>query len=306
MIDSSTTLLFARPQVGRAGSRLLRGVAAGTALCLGLSLGTPAWSAAPPEASPDVDAASSETDAAGSEGAGGWEEGDIVEIAVPTTAADQPETAVEAGAETGAEVEGADAAVDVPTAEADAAQSGAAEAVVVPPAPSISGPLETVHVAVGLSSELDGSKDEKALLDRLERSAAASPSPPTVVRRLRVGAAEPQSICREGRDDLVITIGYLPERADPVLMTRDCLLDSELGVRAEAAADDADLVGVLWGEHVQAVDAGAKVRRRVRISPKLRTGLIAGAAVAVIGVAVGLLIAGAVQRETVVISVTSP
>jgi hypothetical protein len=163
--------------------------------------------------------------------------------------------------------------------------------------------LERVQVAVGLSSELDGNKQERALLDTLERSIASSPAPKADVRRLRVGAAAPREICREGGDDLVITIGYVPDRDQPVLLTYDCRIDQELGIRQGVAAEDSDLLGVLWTEHRDRVTNGARERKRARISPKLRTGLIAGAAVIVIGVAAGFLIAGAVQRESVVLVV---
>ncbi|MCA9683653.1 MAG: hypothetical protein KC457_15740, partial [Myxococcales bacterium] len=163
---------------------------------------------------------------------------------------------------------------------------------------------ELVRIAVGLSGDLDGKADDKAVLDRLERSTTASPTPLTEVRRLRVGAAAAETVCREGIDDLVITVGYIPDRDEPVLLTRDCLLDRDLGTRAEAAADDPDLVGVLWREHQQAIDDGARVRRRLRVSPKVRTGLIAGTAVLVIGTAVALLIVSSVRRDTVVISVS--
>ncbi|MFO7564570.1 MAG: hypothetical protein R6X02_18135 [Enhygromyxa sp.] len=171
-----------------------------------------------------------------------------------------------------------------------------------PPPPSMQEP-ELVRVAVGFSSELDGNKQERALLDTLERSVAASPAPRADLRRLRVGAAAPREICREGRDDLVITIGQVPDLDELVLLTYDCRIDEELGVRRAAAAEDADLLGVLWDEHRDRLDKGARERKRARISPKVRTGLIAGAAVAVLGVAVGLLIAGAVRRDTVVLVV---
>jgi hypothetical protein len=171
-----------------------------------------------------------------------------------------------------------------------------------PPPPTLQAP-EQLRVAVGLSSELDGNKQERALLDTLERSVAASPSPKADVRRLRVGAAEPREICREGRDDLVITIGYVPDIEQPVLLSYDCRIDQELGIRQDVAAEDPDLLGVLWTEHDDRVANGARERKRARISPKLRTGLIAGAAVLVIGVAVGFLIAGAVKRESVVLVV---
>jgi hypothetical protein len=173
---------------------------------------------------------------------------------------------------------------------------------VEPPPPTMQQPT-VVRVAIGLASELDGSKAEKALLDRLESGVRASSSPRADVRRLRVGSAEPREICREGSDDLVISVGYLPDRSDPVLLTRDCRIDEDLGVRSVDAADDPALLGVLWAEHNDRVANGARERKRLRVSPRVRTGLIAGAAVAVIGVAVGFLIAGAVRRDSVVLVV---
>lgn len=173
---------------------------------------------------------------------------------------------------------------------------------VEPPPPNLPAG-ELIRVAVGLSPEVLGDKGERALLDRLEASAAASSNPQTEVRRLRAGAAEARVLCREGRDDLIITIGYLPDRSDPVLFGYDCRIDEELGIRSSLAAEEVDLVGVLWAEHHDRVAAGARERRRNVISPKVKTGLIAGAAVLVIGAAITLLIVGAVSRETVVLKV---
>jgi hypothetical protein len=191
-----------------------------------------------------------------------------------------------------------------PPSDGDAPVEGPAPAPqpIEPPPPTLQQP-NVVRVAVGLASELDGSKAEKALLDQLEGGVKASTSPRADVRRLRVGSAEPREICREGSDDLVISIGYLPDRNDPVLLTRDCRIDEDLGIRSIDAADDPDLLGVLWAEHNDRVSNGARERKRLRVSPGVRTGLIAGAAVAVIGVAVGFLIAGAVRRDTVVLVV---
>ena len=178
------------------------------------------------------------------------------------------------------------------------------------PAPSVEPPPPTmqqpnvVRVAVGLSTELDGSLAERELLDTLEAGIQASRDPSSDVRRLRVGAAEPRELCREGRDDLVINVGYMPDRSEPVLLTYDCRIDESLGIRAREAAGDPELLGVLWAEHNQRISEGARERRRARISPKVRTGLIAGAAVVVIGAAISLLIVGAVQRDTVVLVVS--
>ena len=176
-----------------------------------------------------------------------------------------------------------------------------------PPAAEVPAPVlpqQQIRVAVGLSPEVLGDKQEKALLDRLEQSARASSEPATEVRRLRAGSAEARVLCREGRDDLIVTIGYLPERSEPVVFAFDCRIDEELGVRAAAAVDEPELIGVLWAEHHDRVAAGARERRRNLISPKVKTGLIAGAAVLVIGAAAALLIVGATSRDTVVLTVS--
>ena len=163
---------------------------------------------------------------------------------------------------------------------------------------------EKLTVAVGLSPEAPGSKEERALLDRLAHSVDASPSPPTHVRRLRPGAGDARRICRERRDDLVIMIGYLPEREDAVVLAHDCKLDVALSVRGLAAVDEPGLVGALWNEHDELVRQGYKERRRVmRIGPKARAGIIGGVAVVVVGLAVGLLVANALRDERVVLKV---
>ncbi len=199
-----------------------------------------------------------------------------------------------------------DAIVDVHAHEPEVAVDPPEPATEIPiPIPTSSPPVGgSIRVAVGLSPEALGDKLERALLDRLELSVRASTNPKTEVRRLRAGAAEARVLCREGRDDLIITIGYLPDRSDAVLFGYDCRIDEQLGIRSSIAADEPDLVGVLWAEHADRVAAGARERRRNVISPKVKTGLIAGAAVLVIGAAITLLIVGAASRETVVIKVT--
>lgn len=169
-----------------------------------------------------------------------------------------------------------------------------------PPPPKVD--AEIIRVAVGLTPQAAGSKAEKAIVDRLEATVAASPRPRTSVRRLRAGASEPRRICREGTDDLVIAVGYMPDDARPVLISHDCRIDQELPARSAQAAEDPDLVGVLWQEHRDRVAQGAKERQR-RISPRLRNGLIIGGAAIVIGVALGLLLASTLRSETVVLKV---
>lgn len=226
-----------------------------------------------------------------------WREGQFVDVQAPE-APRSPEA--EAEAEPVAEAEA------VPESEAATSPDAVSE----PPAPSLAtaqlsaSSAETVYVSVGLAPELYGTQEDLALLDTLETGVRASPAPRADLRRLRVGSSPAKVVCGEGRDDLVITIGSLPNRAEPVLFTRDCLLDRELGVRAMAAASDPDFLGVLWAEHLDAIAAGAKPRRRVPMSPKVRTGLIAGAAVVVVGAAVGLLIAGVASSDSVLIRVS--
>jgi hypothetical protein len=161
-----------------------------------------------------------------------------------------------------------------------------------------------VDVAIGLSPEAPGSKAEKDLVDRLERSVLASPRPPANLRRLRPGAGDARLVCRERRDDLVILIGYLPDREAPVLLPHDCSLDRPLGIRASEAVDEEGLVGALWDEHEELLRQGARPRQRVqRLGPRARAGIIAGVALVVIGVAVGFLVAGALRKDTVVLKV---
>ena len=159
-----------------------------------------------------------------------------------------------------------------------------------------------VAVAVGLGASAPGSKPEKAIVDALERSARGSIAPTTQVRRLRAGAGEGKAICRERRDDLVILLEYLPDRDDAVLVTRDCRLDRELAIRATTAAREPGFIAVLWDEHRGLVRAGAK-ERKVRLSRKVKTGLIAGGAILAVGLAIGLVLANSLRRDTVVITV---
>ena len=200
---------------------------------------------------------------------------------------------------------GEDVAVEGPAAPPDAIPT--TPRVVPPPTAAIrDAEPERITVAVGLGPSAPGSKPENAVVDALERSvrspAPGSAAPATQVRRLRAGAGEGRAICRERRDDLVILLEYLPDRDDPVLVTRDCRLDRELAIRAQEAASEPELVGVLWSEHRALVRDGAK-ERKVRIGRKVRTGLIAGGAILAVGLAIGLVVANSLRRETVVLTV---
>lgn len=178
----------------------------------------------------------------------------------------------------------------------------ASPAIPSPSAPITSDEPDTITVAVGLGPSAPGSKAERSVVDALEKTIAGSPAPRTTVRRLRAGAGDGPGVCRERRDDLVILLEYLPDRTDAVLTTRDCRLDRELGIRGLAAATEPGLTGVLWDEHTSLVRQGAR-ERKVRVSPKVRRGLIAGGAIVAVGLALGLVLASSLRRDSVVLTV---
>lgn len=176
-----------------------------------------------------------------------------------------------------------------------------------PPPPRVVPPPtnERIDIAVGLTPEVPGTDIERDWLDRLERSARVSPDPPTTVRRLRPGVGDARSICRDRKDDMVVMIGYVPGREDAVVLPYDCGLDVALGIRALAAIDEDGLVAALWAEHRELKRQGMSERRRIgRLSTKARVGIVAGVAIVVIGVAVGLLVANALRDERVVVKVS--
>ncbi len=173
-----------------------------------------------------------------------------------------------------------------------------------PPVGPVRDQVDEVAVAVGLGPTAPGSRAEKQIVDALERAARASSAPRAVVRRLRAGTGDGPALCRERRDDLVILVEYLPDRADPVLLPQDCRTGRALGVRSAEAASYPELVGALWAEHEDLVRQGARERRRGRLGPKVRTGLIAGGAILAVGVAIGVAVAASLRREIVVLTVS--
>ncbi len=179
-----------------------------------------------------------------------------------------------------------------------------------PPSPGVPSPRASdpskvrLHVAVGLDPSAPGSKAERELVRELERQTIRSTNPTTKVRRVRAGAPSPREVCRGGGYELVILVGYLPKRDDPVLLVHDCVLDMPLGVRAIGAAEDPRLVSALWAEHDALVRDGVKERRRLRrLTPRARTAIVASAAAVAIGIAVGVLGGSALRDEKVVIKV---
>lgn len=190
-----------------------------------------------------------------------------------------------------------------PDAEADAEVEPEAES--QPPPPSAARPENrTVRVAVGLDPSAPGTKAERSLLSTLGDTVKDSRGIGVESRRLRVGAPSAREVCRDGRDDLVIMVGYVPQREAPVLLPYDCALDVGLAVRSSAAAQEPELVATLWDEHDALVRDGVQERRRRgRLGPKARAGIVAGVVVIVVGAAVGLLVANALREEKVVLKV---
>ena len=190
--------------------------------------------------------------------------------------------------------------------EAEPAPPPTGEAV-TPPPPSPSSVREApehITLAVGLAPEAPGSRAEKALLAALETHANASTNPTTAVRHLRPGAGTPRQICRDRQDDIVVMIGYVADREEPVVLAHDCRLDHALGIRSAAATDEPGLVAALWREHLELQRSGIAERRTLApLGRRARGGIIAGVAIVVVGVAVGALVANALREETVVITV---
>jgi len=172
------------------------------------------------------------------------------------------------------------------------------------PGAALQQPDDAITVAVGLGPTAPGTRPEVQLVDALERAARASAAPKTAVRRLRAGVGDGKQVCRERRDDLVILVEYLADRPDPVLLPHDCRLDRPLGVRGADAAAYPELVAALWSEHEVLVRDGAKERRRTRLGPKVRTGLIVGGAILAVGLAIGVVVAASLRREIVVLTVS--
>ncbi|MCA9709569.1 MAG: hypothetical protein KDK70_27270 [Myxococcales bacterium] len=172
----------------------------------------------------------------------------------------------------------------------------------VPPPSSVRDVPEHVAVAVGLGPQAPGTREERALLEALEVSVAASSDPTATTRHLRPGQGA-RRVCRERRDDLVVTIGYVADRSAPVVLVHDCVLDRALGTRAADAVTDPGLLGVLWEEHRALMREGVRERRRISLGPRARGGIIAGVVIVVVGVAVGALVANALREESVVITV---
>ena len=116
-----------------------------------------------------------------------------------------------------------------------------------------------MRVAVGLSEDAAGSKEELGLVDALQGVMEAAQAPIAEVRRLRSGAAVARRVCAEGRDDLVLTVGYLPDRERAVVFTYDCLLGRALGVRSAEAASSASSSGAAAEPAQKVMDTAAKI-----------------------------------------------
>lgn len=191
-----------------------------------------------------------------------------------------------------------------PAAPPPPADAAPAPALPAPTAPLTGARPDALAVAIGLGPSAPGTKAEKQIVDALERSVRAAQDPRANVRRLRAGTGDGRTLCRERRDDLVILVEYLADRSDPVLLPQDCRLDRPLGVRDADAAAYPELVPALWAEHDELLRQGAHERRRLRLSPKVRTGLIVAGAIVAVGVAIGAVVVSTLRRETVVLTVS--
>jgi len=170
------------------------------------------------------------------------------------------------------------------------------------PAPKMP-PQPIVRVAVGLAPEAPGSAEEEALVRTLHASLIESTTPRAQVRTFAAGSADGRALCRRGDDELIIAVGYLPDRQKPVLLPYDCLLDQPLGARAARAATDPQLLSVLWTEHDDALARGAQERRQRSLSRPARTALVATSATLLIAGAVGAIVASTLRKEQVVLKV---
>ncbi len=182
---------------------------------------------------------------------------------------------------------------------------GEDDAIPSPPPPQAARPdARVVRVAVGLDPSAPGTKAERAVLTTLRDSVDGAEGIGVDARRLRIGSPAAGEVCRDGRDDLVILVGYVAQRPEPVLLPYDCSLDVALAVRGAHAADEPALVATLWKEHDALVRDGVQERRRRgRLGPRARAGIVAGVVIVVVGAAVGLLVANALRDEVVVLKV---
>jgi hypothetical protein len=178
----------------------------------------------------------------------------------------------------------------------------------VPP-PSVSAAqaaAPALRVTIGLGADAPGSREEWAILDRLERGLLASTAPRATLRRLRTPISAPRRVCRETEAALVVSVTYVAQRIDPLLAAWDCDLDLELGRWTAAEAEEADLLPSIWREHDAAIASGEAIAgksRRPKLPPKVRTGLIAGGVVIALGATLAILLAAGLREDRVVLTV---
>ncbi len=161
-------------------------------------------------------------------------------------------------------------------------------------------------VAIGLGADAPGSREEWALLDRLERGVLASPEPRAELRRLRTPISAPRRVCRETGADYVISVGYVAQRIDPLLAAWDCELDLELGRWAAAEAEEPGLLASIQDQHDEAITTGEAIagsKGRPKLPPKVRNGLIAVGVVLALGATLAILLAAGLREDRVILTV---
>jgi hypothetical protein len=170
------------------------------------------------------------------------------------------------------------------------------------PPPRVEVGEDPISVALALAPESPGTPEERSVLDALRLSVPQGATPPRNAQVLADGSDSGRRSCRKGGYDLIVAVGHLPDRNEPVLVPYDCALERPLGVRGAAAASDPALVGVLWEEHRELVARGVK-EKGPGLTRKARTGLIAAGASLLIAGAVTAILLGVLRDETTVLKV---
>jgi len=169
------------------------------------------------------------------------------------------------------------------------------------PPPTVASAQSTstpILVAIGLGADAPGSREEWAIVDRLESGLSASTEPPAQQRRLRTPIGAPRRVCRETGAALVLTVGYVAQRIDPSIAAWDCDIDLELGRWPASDAEEVGLLASIWSEHEGAIASGEAIAggsARPRLPPKVRAGLIAGGVVLALGATLAILLAAGLR-----------
>lgn len=174
-----------------------------------------------------------------------------------------------------------------------------------------------VEIWVGLGSSAPGTPKELEALQQLTRSLALSARPKTEVHRVPANSGTATRLCRKGSAELVVLLVRAPISGQRVhgadelrIRSWDCATRKQLGDRSVAAGGETGLANVLW---VEAGELRARrgvrggrtglVRRSQDSAHRARAILVASGAAVLLGLAVGLVVAGIARDERVVLTV---